>query len=157
MKSLFIWAGYMDMGNPTYECKDCGALLWHGEKLKSSSLKNPEFSVCCSRGKVELPLLKEPPPLLRDLLNGKHEKSRNFQEHIRAYNMMYAFTSMGGSQDNTVNNGRGTYTYRLGGQNYHLVGGLEPDDGKTPKFSQLYMYCGEDETNDRISALRYFL
>ena len=138
-----------------YECKDCGALLWFDEKLKSSPLKNPEFSVCCSRGKVKLPLLKDPPHLLHDLLHGTHDRCRNFQEHIRAYNMMYAFTSMGGKQDHSVNQGKGTYTYRLGGQNYHLIGDLEPIDGKTPKFSQLYMYCGEDETKDIMDALRY--
>ena len=141
------------MGDPTYECTKCGALLWFDEKLKRSSRNDPEFSVCCSKGKIKLPLLKDPPLLLRDLLLRDHEKSRKFQEKIRAYNMMFAFTSMSGFQDKSVNDGRGTYTYRLGGQNYHRIGDLVPEDGQPKKFAQLYFNCDEDETNDRINAL----
>ncbi|KAL6581531.1 hypothetical protein OROMI_007454 [Orobanche minor] len=145
---------YEDMGDPTYACGFCGALMWFDERLKKSSLSSPEFGLCCSRGKIQLPLLKQPPRLLRDLLQNRHIKSRNYIDNIRAYNMMYAFTSMGGIQDKTVNNGHGPYTYRLGGNNYHLLGSLLPKEGDSPKFSQLYMYCGEDETQDRIDVVR---
>jgi hypothetical protein len=48
--------------------------------------------------------------------------------------MMLAFTSMGGKIDNTVNQGRGTYNFRLGGQNYHRIGSLVPNDGNPAKF-----------------------
>ncbi|KAL6550513.1 hypothetical protein OROMI_021001 [Orobanche minor] len=145
---------YEDMGDPTYACGFCGALMWFDERLKKSSLSSPEFGLCCSRGKIQLPLLKQPPRLLRNLLQNRHIKSRNYIDNIRAYNMMYAFTSMGGIQDKTVNNGHGPYTYRLGGNNYHLLGSLLPKEGDSPKFSQLYMYCGEDETQDRIDVVR---
>ncbi|KAL6581257.1 hypothetical protein OROMI_007180 [Orobanche minor] len=145
---------YEDMGDPTYACGFYGALMWFDERLKISSLSSPEFGLCCSRGKIQLPLLKQPPRLLRDLLQNRHIKSRNYIDNIRAYNMMYAFTSMGGIQDKTVNNGHGPYTYRLGGNNYHLLGSLLPKEGDSPKFSQLYMYCGEDETQDRIDVVR---
>ncbi|KAL6550071.1 hypothetical protein OROMI_020559 [Orobanche minor] len=84
----------------------------------------------------------------------RHIKSRNYIDNIRAYNMMYAFTLMDGIQDKTVNNGHGPYTYRLGGNNYHLLGSLLPKEGDSPKFSQLYMYCGEDETQERIDVVR---
>ena len=114
--------------------------------MKNTPLGSPEFSVCCSRGKIELSKLRDPPPLLRDLLSNRHEKSRNYIEYIRAYNMMYAFTSMEGFQDNFVNNGCGLYTYRLGGNNYHRVGSLLSNPGESAKFSQLYMFCSEDET-----------
>ncbi|KAL6524352.1 hypothetical protein OROHE_016023 [Orobanche hederae] len=142
------------MGDPTYTCGFCGALMWFDERLKKSPLSSPEFGLCCSRGKIQLPLLKQPPRLLRDLLQNRHIKSRNYIDNIRAYNMMYAFTSMGGIQDKTVNNGHGPYTYRLGGNNYHLLGSLLPKEGDSPKFSQLYMYYGEDETQDRIDVVR---
>ncbi|KAL6550068.1 hypothetical protein OROMI_020556 [Orobanche minor] len=144
----------IDMGDPTYACGFCGALMWFDERLKKSSLSSPEFGLCCSRGKIQLPLLKQPPRLLRDLLQNRHIKSRNYIDNIRAYNMMYAFTSMDGIQDKTVNNGHGPYTYRLGGNNYHLLGSLLPKEGDSPKFSQLYMYCGEDETQERIDVVR---
>ncbi|KAL6524779.1 hypothetical protein OROMI_030372 [Orobanche minor] len=145
---------YQDMGDPKYACGFCGALMWFDERLKKSPLSSLEFGLCCGRAKIQLPLLKQPPRLLRDLLQNRHIKSRNYIENIRAYNMMYAFTSMGGIQDKIVNNGHGTYTYRLGGNNYHLLGSLLPKEGDSPKFSQLYMYYGENETQDRIDIIR---
>ena len=110
------------MGDPTYACGYCGALMWFDERIKSSAKYRPEFGLCCSRGKIQLPHLKQPPRLLLDLLQNRHKYSRNYIEHICAYNMIYAFTSMGGIQDNSVNKGRGPYSYRLGGQNYHRIG-----------------------------------
>ncbi len=77
--------------------------------------------------------------------------SAYYIDNIRQFNMM------GGHQDNSMNNGRGPYTYRLGGQNYHLIGSLLPPEGETAKFSQLYMFCGEDETQDRINVVKYVL
>ena len=35
---------------------------------------------------------------------------------------MFAFTSMGGKIDKSVNQSRGPYCFKLGGQNYHLMG-----------------------------------
>jgi hypothetical protein len=32
---------------------------------------------------------------------------------------MFAMTSMGGNVDNSVNDGRGRYIFRLNGQNHH--------------------------------------
>ena len=132
------------MGDPTYPCGFCGALMWFDERIKSTPLSNPEFGLYCSCGKIQLSLLKQPPRLLLDLLQNRHIKSHNYIEHIRAYNMMYTFTSMGGMQDHSVNIGHGPYSYRLGENNYHLMGILLPKEGDSPKFLQLYMYCGED-------------
>lgn len=44
---------------------------------------------------------------------------------------MFAFTSMGGQIDNTINDGRGPYVFRLHGQNYHLIRGSETIDPST--------------------------
>lgn len=147
-------SAYEDLGDPTYKCPFCGALMWFAEKVKNSSNGNPEFSLCCNRGKVQLPRVRPPPRLLDDLLHGRHVDSQNFIDNNRDYNMMFAFTSMAGHQDTSVNDGRGPYTYRLGGSNYHLAGSLLPPEGESPKFAQLYMHCGEDEVKDRISAQR---
>lgn len=59
------------------------------------------------------------------------------------YNAIFAFTSSGGIQDNSVNNFGGPYVYRLNGHNHHVFGSLIPDDGDTPKFCQLYIYDTE--------------
>ncbi|KAL6567653.1 hypothetical protein OROGR_001321 [Orobanche gracilis] len=48
--------------------------------------------------------------------------------------------------------GKGPYTFRMDGQNYHKMGGLVPSRGYTPKFSQLYIYDTEEETRNRINA-----
>ncbi|KAK9665592.1 hypothetical protein RND81_14G122000 [Saponaria officinalis] len=62
---------------------------------------------------------------------------------------MFSFTSMGGKIDQSVNQGRGTYTFRMGGQNAHLIGSLLPQNQCPPKFCQLYIYDTEDEIRNR--------
>lgn len=55
--------------------------------------------------------------------------------------MIYSFKSMGaGRIVCLVYQGRGPYNYKIGGQNHHLIGNLLPNDGASPKFSQLYIY-----------------
>ncbi|XP_076949826.1 uncharacterized protein LOC143622616 [Bidens hawaiensis] len=39
--------------------------------------------------------------------------------------------------DNSVNKGNAPYSFRLGGENYHSLGGLLPMSGQNPRFSQL--------------------
>lgn len=74
--------------------------------------------------------------------------------NIRAYNMMFSFTSMGGKVDNALNKGRGPYVYRIQGQNYHRLGSLMPPEGNQPKFGQLYIYDTENEVANRQNAMR---
>lgn len=105
-------------------------------------------------GKTRLPNVQSPPPLLNNLLLNKHPMSKHFIENIRAYNLMFSFTSMGGKIDSEVNKGRGPYIFKMGGQNHHLIGSLLPMSGSSPKFSQLYIYDTENEVSNRINALR---
>ncbi|GKE50661.1 hypothetical protein Tco_1481919, partial [Tanacetum coccineum] len=125
---------YRDHGDPIFGCESCGALLWHAESSVGNTHSNSEsYSLCCGRGKVMLPTaLKNPPKLLMNLINKKHAKSTNFIDNIRRYNLMFAFTCMGGKQDKSVNTGRGPYCYRIQGMNYHRMGSLLPDEGKPP-------------------------
>lgn len=129
--------------------------MWYCERArKTQHTKKPKFSLCCMQGKISLPLLKDPPIFLRDLLENKHPKSKAFLEDIRAYNSMFSFTSMGGKIDKTINNGAGPYVYRMYGQNFHMIGSLLPMEGNTPKFSQLYIYDTSNEVSNRINAYR---
>src|SRR5688572_5756524 len=108
------------------------------------------------QGKTQLPKLKYPPETLHNLLFGdRNSKSKHFIENIRAYNMMFSFTSMGGKVDKEVNKGRGPYVFKIGGQNYHRIGSLIPVTGASLKFSQLYIYDTQNEIDNRIEALRY--
>ncbi|XP_074265122.1 uncharacterized protein LOC141587544 [Silene latifolia] len=51
------------------------------------------------------------------------------------------------------NRGRGPYTFRIGGENTHLIGSLLPNNDAPPKFCQLYIYDTEEELKHRKNAL----
>ena len=69
--------------------------MWYQEKMrKNRNQVNPKYSLCCSMGKIQLPFLKNPPMLLQQLLcDDESRESRNYQQYIKAYNMMIAFGS----------------------------------------------------------------
>ncbi|XP_027166398.1 uncharacterized protein LOC113766402 [Coffea eugenioides] len=141
-----------DFGFPSHTCPYCGAILWYEERtIKSQHVASPRFSICCQEGQVQLPLLIEPPQFLKQLLeyNGRRQ-AKHFRENIRAFNMMYAFTSMGGCIDNTINDGRGPYVFRINGQNHHKIGSLIPPDGRLGTFAQFYVHDTQNEVRNRM-------
>lgn len=147
---------YKDDGDLTNECTRCGALFWCNERIgKSRKTKNPCFTMCCKRGKIKLPILQEPPEFLNGLLTNDDAISKHFRDNIRALNMMFSFTSLGGKIDNSINRGRGPKIFKLHGENYHLIGSVKPKPGEKAKFSQLYIHDTENEVRNRLSALRY--
>jgi hypothetical protein len=85
-------------------------------------------------------------------LNGG-SRSLKFRVGIRLYNSLFAFTSLGGKVDYSVNRGSAPYVFRLNGQNYHKIGSLLPVDGEKPKFAQLYIYDTDNEIGNRIGAM----
>ncbi|MCH79351.1 ATP-dependent DNA helicase PIF1, partial [Trifolium medium] len=145
----------LNFGLPEVTCKHCFAEVWYEERAeKARFTADVEFSICCQKGDVTIPLLKKPPKLLLDLINGHEPRSRNFKDNIRAYNSMFAFTSMGGQVNDTMNNGGGPPQFILGGQNYHRIGSLLPEAGTTPKFAQLYVFDTQNEVNNRAASFR---
>ncbi|KAK9756878.1 hypothetical protein RND81_01G126800 [Saponaria officinalis] len=145
---------YWDIGDPNYTCEYCGSMMWYDERVrKNRNTPNPKFSICCMKGKLKLPFLQDPPTTLSNLMHKKDVNSKHFIENIRAYNMMFSFTSMGGRIDRSVNRGRSPYSFKLHGQNYHSIGSLLPTDGSSPKFTQLYIYDTEDEVSNRKHAI----
>nr|GEX77187.1 hypothetical protein [Tanacetum cinerariifolium] len=115
---------YINHGDPTFECSSCGALLWYAESMRgATNASSDSYSLCCGR------------------------------DNIRRYNSMFAFTSMGGKQDTSINMRQGPYCYCLHGENYHLVGPLLPETGKPEKFAQLYIFDTKNEIQNRISAV----
>src|SRR6185436_7006598 len=122
-------------------CKYCLALRWEGE---------PE-GLCCSKGQIQLAQLKSPPEILELLLTGEDpDTNKPFIDQIRAYNQIFAFTSIGGARldTNLANAKKGVYTYKIQGQHYHQHGSLMPevyeDEEAKPKFAQIYFYDGND-------------
>ncbi|KAI9083958.1 hypothetical protein K1719_034216 [Acacia pycnantha] len=148
--------GYVDEGDPIYECSYCEALLWFNEQSikdrKRSTARS--HSLCCLKGKVVLPTMKRPPPLFESLFFDKESAhSRNFYENIRQYNNVFSFTSMGGKIDHSKNTGGGPYSFVMSGMNYHNIGSLLPPEGSRPVYSQLYIFDTENEVSNRISAV----
>ena len=76
-------------------------------------------------------------------------------ENVRLYNSMFAFTSLGGKVERSVNDSAGPPQFILSGQNFHRLGTLLPISGEKPKFAQLYIYDTRNELSNRMSHFRY--
>jgi len=130
-------------------------MMWYNErKQKNKHTQNPKFHLCCGSGKVQLPLLDQPPELLQNLLLGQTKASKNYQSNARTYNAMFSFTSPGMKMDTTTNKGKGPPTLRMQGQTCHRIGSMLPLRGQRPKFAQLYIYDTENEISNRIGCFR---
>lgn len=143
------------MGDKNYRCIYCDALFWFKESIAKKSKNNePLFTLCCQEGKIRLPITKPTPVFLENLLDpSKGQSSLLFRENIRAYNSMFAFTSMGAKIDHSINNRPGPYIFKISGQVHHLMGSLLPCEGESPKFAQLYIYDTHNETINRLNAV----
>ena len=138
------------------QCRHCNANMWYNERIsKHKNSSSPRFNLCCGDGKVELPLLQNPLNHLQQLLFDHNvADSKNYQQHIRTYNMMFAFTATGIKLDKSINDSRGPPTIRIQGQPCHRIGNLLPMPGKKPKFAQLYIFDTDNEVQNRINVIR---
>jgi hypothetical protein len=123
------------------ECPHCHAIKWSDETEKS----------CCVGGAVQLAPFQAPPEYFQTLL-----RRPDFMKNIRAYNNVFAFTSIGSScskelgLDRSLANSRdGVYTFRVQGAICHRIGSLLPPDGMEPKFAQLYVFDTDMEAQLR--------
>ena len=127
-----------DVGNMDNICSACRALRFKDEKhvRKLSQSDTIIFSACCGNGNIKLPPLKGPPDLLKNLLTGNTHRHKQFCDNIRAYNSSLAFASLclTGKFKNP-----GPYCYSINGQLYHALSQMQPEHGKSPAFSQIYM------------------
>lgn len=145
-----------NFGPPTHKCIYCGAILWYEERAnKSKNYSQPKFSFCCMQGRVQLPLLKEPPPLLKYLQSPESgQKGNKFMAKIRIYNSVFAIASTGGRIPTSINKSKGPPVYRISGTSHHNIGSLLPADGQKPKFAQLYIYDTDNEIDNRINRIK---
>lgn len=117
---------------------------------------SPRFHFCYTDRKFQLPLLKKSPVALEHLLfDTRSNESKNFQQHIRVYNIMFAFISLGVNIDKCINNGKESPTIRIQGHYCHKIGSLFPLLGQHPKYAQLYIYGTKNEVQNRIKTIRY--
>nr|GEV52898.1 DNA helicase [Tanacetum cinerariifolium] len=119
---------YRYLESCTYSCQHCGALFWGDERLKSVPRSSrPRYNHCCRGGQVVLRTYQMYLEYMKLLLQDRH-----FLENIRAYNQMFSMTSLGEQVDDSVNNGRGPYVFKISGQLYHWIGSLCPIEGESP-------------------------
>ncbi|XP_031131679.1 uncharacterized protein LOC116033064 [Ipomoea triloba] len=149
---IFVVA-YMDIGDPNNICEHCNAIYWYEERVdKAVRTGTAKYSTCCGHGKIKLPRMSLPPKRIFNLFFERGTKRNEFLKHIRRYNNMFSFTSLGAKVDKSINSGNCPPIFRINGQNYHLMGGLMPEVGKSPKFAQLYIHDTENEVENRINA-----
>ncbi|XP_035838014.1 uncharacterized protein LOC110900424 [Helianthus annuus] len=95
---------YLDHGDQCVTCEVCNAKLRNAEKGKGRKKDGKVcYFICCSYGIVELPDYKDARGSYRILFTNNGDESKHFLKNIRRYNSMFAFTSMGGKVDSTVN------------------------------------------------------
>ena len=142
----------LSMGTPDQTCGSCQAIVWPAEFTgRHVGPGQKSYSICCSKGKVQLPFLRVPPFELTRLLTGNDIQAKMYFHKSRIYNTMFAFCSYGAKVDESVNDGRGPYVFRVTGQVYHNIASLVPPDGRAPKFAQLYMYDRYEANEHRIN------
>jgi hypothetical protein len=130
--------------------------MWYDERVnKRRDTPNPEFSMCCMQGRIEIAPFKRLPRPLYDLYYKNDKRSKYFLENIRSFNSMFAFTSLGGKTHKTNNDGKAPPIFVMNGENYHRIGSLLPTTGNQPKFAQLYIYDTDNEIKNRMAAVRY--
>ena len=132
-------------------CAHCDTLHWIEERNTSSPRTRPNFTACCSCGKVSFPPLAQPPSPLRYLLEGQTPKAKHFRNQIQKYNNAFTFTSVGAKIDQSMAPGR-VYMFRLQGELHHCIGSLLPSEGETPKFAQMYIHDQQMQEECRLNS-----
>jgi hypothetical protein len=78
------------IGRMSSICQKCNANKWPRESP----------GLCCFNGKVDLPVLAEPPEPLKSFLSGITPESVHFLRNIQAYNTAFSMTSFGANLAN---------------------------------------------------------
>ena len=132
-------------------CSHCNALHWDCEKLSASTARNPKFGSCCLQGQIQLPPLREPPRVLREMLSGISPHSKTFRQNIRPYNAAFAFTSLGVKIDHAVTNAPGPYSFRIHGALHHHAGALLPQENQPACYAQIYIHDDVTQVDMRMA------
>ncbi|ONK71260.1 uncharacterized protein A4U43_C04F6610 [Asparagus officinalis] len=140
---------------PSKVCSKCNAIIWKEEKVKGQKKLESYYTTCCKNGKIILHHFRRAPKRLRRILNPSNldAHSRRFREQIRSFNSMFCMTSHGAKIDYNVMRGKGPYTFRMHGQNYHAIGSLVPEPPNKPRYAQLYIYDIANEIENRYRSL----
>jgi hypothetical protein len=61
-------------------------------------------------------------------------------------------TSMGAKINESINDGRGPYVFKISGQICHRIGSLIPAENRRPEHAQLYTYDTSNEIANRTNV-----
>ncbi|CAG8701224.1 2622_t:CDS:2, partial [Gigaspora rosea] len=86
--------------------------------------------------------------VLKNLFTRNDNIGKDFCHNIRAYNNVFAFTSIGIKLDKELANSKNSSTSGI----YHSIGSLLPVNG-VPRFLQLYIYNTKFETTNRQGVM----
>ncbi len=66
--------------------------------------------------------------------------AREFLTYIRTFNSVLSFASLGVRTEPYFQSERGQYTFYAGGEVKYFVGALAPEQGRQPKFAQIWIH-----------------
>lgn len=90
----------LDIGRQEETCGFYKAKVWAAEFTGRHVGMGPKgYSICCGKGKVQLPLLREPPQELSALISSSGVRSAVYFNKSCVYNNIFAFCSFGGNVD----------------------------------------------------------
>jgi len=140
-----------NLGPMNVKCLYCGGLHFKQEKTgRDSSI----FTLCCQKGKVSLPHLRNSPYFQELIGNSQSEnraarlRSKNYLDNIRQFNSAFAMVSSESHLDENITHG--IYNFKIHDAFYHRVGPLIPQEGRDPKYAQIYMYDVDTATQQRM-------
>ena len=138
----YIGSFVTNRGGFTNICQWCDALRFPGERE----------SICCQKGKVRLPPVPEPTPILKNLLEDKDPRSKVFKKHIIAINSALGMACMKVKHKKPPT---GTFQPQviIQGKVYYYIGALEDEQNEQPKFAALYVHDPELEGAARKNNL----
>ena len=137
-------------------CQHCGALRHRSDLFVFCEMISQRWnhetspSMCCQGGKVMVPAYPPPPPELMRLWFDNTLEARLFRQHSRSINNATCLSSF---MVNERRHDQGTSSVVLQGKLTQLIGSLQPAEGTSPKFSQLYTVDAALEASSREGSL----
>ena len=130
VKEHYIGSTKTNRGTYTNKCQDCNAIRYPRENE----------SICCQKGKVKLPRMPEPPPILKALLEGQDQRSKVFKKYIIPINNALAMASMKVKYKKQPQGNSYKPSVIIQGKVYYYFAQLEVEEGQVPKFASLYAH-----------------
>ncbi len=129
------------------------------QRRVGSSEANPIFSNCCQGEKLtvkHIPLLQDPPSLLRELRTGSTPREKGFRKNIVKYNNALCMASV---HANWVSRGEGQSNFNptvtLQGRIHHFLGALQPAPGRRPAFLSVYIHDTDFEVQSELRSQNF--